>query len=417
MSLTLTHAPARIVPQGLVDRYAGPALVVAATCFNIVLCFVNTRHWAQIGNAHIIAVSLAIVLAGLWLVRGNVTLGLMQSCLLIGAGTVGLGLLNPELDLKILFDLLIAVAFYLLGTRSTPQATDRLLLVLMAIVLAFGMAELLAPDRYQDAFDILDFYSNKGALRAESLKFASTKFFSSAERATAEGRVMLPWLFGSHRVSSLFLEPVSMGNFAQICLAWLLSVRMRWSLTRVLLAAGTLLCVVLPDSRQAIGTCLMLIGLYMSGLARSRALATCLPFAVLAAMVVLGVATLTPGEAIGIEADDLQGRLLFSAKLLASYGPGEWLGLVASHRYTADTGYAYMLTNVGLPLALFTWLRVTLAPAGSPEGESMRGMVTVYLATSLCIGASLFSIKTAAILWFLYGAAQVGVNQVAARRA
>jgi putative polymerase len=33
----------------------------------------------------------------------------------------------------------------------------------------------------------------------------------------------------------------------------------------------------------------------------------------------------------------------------------------------------------------------------------MKAMISVYFATSLCIGASVFTIKTAALLWFLYG--------------
>jgi hypothetical protein len=34
---------------------------------------------------------------------------------------------------------------------------------------------------------------------------------------------------------------------------------------------------------------------------------------------------------------------------------------------------------------------------------SMKAMISVYMATSLCIGANMFTIKTAALLWFLYG--------------
>ena len=37
----------------------------------------------------------------------------------------------------------------------------------------------------------------------------------------------------------------------------------------------------------------------------------------------------------------------------------------------------------------------------------MKAMIIVYMATSLCIGANMFTIKTAALAWFLYGAASV----------
>ena len=42
--------------------------------------------------------------------------------------------------------------------------------------------------------------------------------------------------------------------------------------------------------------------------------------------------------------------------------------------------------------------------ARTAEAASMKAMISVYMATSLCIGANMFSIKTAALAWFLYGA-------------
>ncbi len=33
----------------------------------------------------------------------------------------------------------------------------------------------------------------------------------------------------------------------------------------------------------------------------------------------------------------------------------------------------------------------------------MRGMIALYVTLSLCVGASVFSIKTGALCWFLYG--------------
>ena len=52
------------------------------------------------------------------------------------------------------------------------------------------------------------------------------------------------------------------------------------------------------------------------------------------------------------------------------------------------------------------WLRFTAGPTRHRASEMMRTMLALYLATALCIGASVVSIKTAALLWFLYGAAQ-----------
>ena len=80
-------------------------------------------------------------------------------------------------------------------------------------------------------------------------------------------------------------------------------------------------------------------------------------------------------------------------------------GCCASQVYTADTGYAYVVNNLGLPMALLLLASFALHPVVRPEAVRMRALIAIYIATSLCIGASIFTIKTAALLWFLYGVA------------
>jgi len=108
-----------------------------------------------------------------------------------------------------------------------------------------------------------------------------------------------------------------------------------------------------------------------------------------------------------IMSDDFPGRLLFSGRLLNYWGWPQWFGLARSPIYVDDTGYAYVINNMGLPLTLgLLGLMVMKVPA-TREAASMKAMIIVYMATSLCIGANMFTIKTAALAWFLYGAAGV----------
>ena len=59
---------------------------------------------------------------------------------------------------------------------------------------------------------------------------SSDRLFISGMRY--EGRTLLPFL-GEHRVSSIFLEPVSVGNFGAICFAWVTLRHWRRPLTLV----------------------------------------------------------------------------------------------------------------------------------------------------------------------------------------
>jgi putative polymerase len=385
---------------------AAPALIVVATCFNVALCFINTRHWAAIGPQQIIAVSLAILLAGAITVRKDVDASMIRACMVATLAIVACKLFNPALDLKILFDVAIAPVFFLLGRRSSLRAAERVLMIVLGIVVAVGLMELALPDQFQNALDILGFYTSKGAMSPDVINYGGTSFFASAERSEAAGRTLLPQVFGPHRVSSIFLEPVSMGNFPLICLAWLLSVPRRWDASRWMLALGTALCIVLPDSRLAAGTSMLMLLARATPWHGSRMLAAALPIATLCSLVLAGLISLGPGEQVWVLTDDLQGRSLFSGKLLSSWGWAEWFALEPSAVYTLDTGYAYLMNNLGLPLTLWLWLRVAGGPPGGRSAGIMQMMLAIYAATSLCVGASMFSLKTAALLWFLFGATQ-----------
>jgi putative polymerase len=382
----------------------GPPIVVVATCFNMVLCFINARHWAMIGTSQVIAVQLTILAAVVFFVRRRIGSDLLGSSLLTLACVAALKLFNPAVDLKILYDLALIPAFMLLGTMSSISQANRLVQMLLVIVVMVGLLELLFPQWFGDIFNIWGYYTNKGALDTDVINYSNTKLFVSGERSSDTARTLLPGIFGAHRVSSVFLEPVSMGNFPIICLAWFFSVRSGTALSRGLSIAACLFCIVLPDSRFAMGCSLAMVGLRLLPWHRSTWFAGLLPCAAVIALVIWGAANPATGLP-QIEADDFPGRLLFSGRLLSIFTWTDWLALAPSPNYVADTGYAYLVNNAGLPLILGLWLVFLLRNRNMSTALTLRSMLAAYIATSLCVGASMFSIKTGALCWFLCGAA------------
>jgi putative polymerase len=175
------------------------------------------------------------------------------------------------------------------------------------------------------------------------------------------------------------------------------------------------LCVVLADSRFAAGCCILMLLLRLTPLYRSAFVVFIIPICVMMLLTMAGSLHELPGVLPSILSDDLSGRLLFSGRLLDYWNLPQWFALAASQVYTADTGYAYTINTLGLPLTLLYLGLFAFHRTATREATIMKACLSIYFATSLCVGASVFTIKTAALLWLLYGALNAP-GRVPARR-
>ncbi len=346
---------------------------------------------------------LVILMGGLFAIRHHLTSGAVQISGLIALYLISAKLINPGLDLKILHDIAIIYIFYKLGTLASIETGNRTLWTIMMIVLAVGFFELLLPATFSQFFDVWSYYVDKGTIGQNVVNYSHSNLFVSANRGSLEARTFLPGLLGTHRVSSVFLEPVSMGNFASITFAWCLSISSgkRWNQVILILLAAV--CIVLSDSRFGSVCCMIMLFLRFILPVKSGFVVFLMPVLTVFALTITGAFHEMPGVLPSIQEDNFPGRLLFSGRLLDYWNLRQWLGIAASQVYTSDTGYAYVINNLGLPLSLFLLAIFAAYMTKSKEAVTMKAMIGVYLATSLCVGASVFSIKTAALLWFLYG--------------
>jgi putative polymerase len=392
--------------------HAGARLVLAAVTFNLALCFISTRGNLHISNTEVAGIEIMILAAGLYFCRHLVSGQEMRISGLVVLFLIGLKFINPALDLKILHDLGITYIFYELGMLTSVGQGGRVLWIVMAIVIAVAAFEVLLPIKFGMVFDVWSYYVDKGVITADTINYANTTSFISGARGGQEARSFLPSILGAQRFSSVFLEPVSMGNFSVITFAWCLSTKSgdwRW---RALLVACAGACFVLADSRFAAACWVLMLLFRITPLHRSRFVIFCLPLLAMLALLVNGSLHEMPGVVPAIVNDDFAGRLLFSGQLLNSWGFTQWLALAPSAVYTSDTGYAYVINNLGLPLAILLLGGFAFHKPATPEGLAMKAMITIYMATSLCIGANMFTIKTAALCWFLYGAANSGAAPI-----
>jgi len=388
------------------EGVGGAVLVLASVLFNAALCFVSTVGGVHFSNGTVVVCECLILITGLYLIRSRISEFAVRITIVVVTMMLAMKFLNAGLNLKLLHDVSIAYIFFQLGTLTSVQRGNRLVWTTVAIVLALGSFEASMPVEFGKLFNIWSYYVDKGVLTSV-VNYGNSTSFISGVRGGQEARSFLPSLLGPQRFSSVFLEPVSMGNFAVIVFAWCLSVRQTvwWKNAFLILGAG--ICAILSDSRFAFVCWFLMLALKCTPLYRSRFLLFCIPVGAMLLLLMVGSLHQLPSIRPYIMSDDFPGRLLFSGRLLNYWGWPQWFGLARSPIYVDDTGYAYVINNMGLPLTLgLLGLMVMKVPA-TREAASMKAMIIVYMATSLCIGANMFTIKTAALAWFLYGAASV----------
>ena len=391
----------------VVDRsiWLHSTLVFGALSFNFILCFIDT-NMIGVSALSVVATEIAIISGALiasFPVVGRMHLLLICATflyllILILIRTLQFG--DSELDPKIFRDSMIPFAFFWLGTRVfSLRNADAIMLVAGALVTAVAVFEYLFIDVYLRYFNIIMYYVARGSVAAERLEILSSNLFESGIRP--EGRVLFP-ILGDHRVSSIFLEPVSPGNFALVVFFWAI---VRWKVRKVLCVAlfsMALLMIILADNRFGAFLCLSVVGLVLLPSRLLYLFVACLPFIVICAL--FGIAYTFEGVLID---NSFVGRLVLSGDILRTFDVRTWLGIGESARSAFDSGYGYVISQVGIFGFSMLWIVFMMLKGADREFFVFRSLTGLYFATVLSVSYSPFTIKTAALLWFLLGALAV----------
>jgi putative polymerase len=383
-------------------------VVCATVLFNLVLCFVNTTLFGIGTNA---VVATEIVLIGVALgITWYRSYTLYAILLASTAYFFAVMLIRSEIDPKIARDFLIPIVFFFVGDQlGSLRLADRMVTLLIVIALGVAAFEWLALDTYLHYFDVIHYYLARGTEQTLESDSAAGLFIKGSDsaaglfvNATRFGeRTLLPFL-GEHRASGIFMEPVSAGNFGAIAFAWVvLRDRSRvWIFAAKILAIATIL--VLADARFGFYVCIFTLVIYLAAPVTRPTMLFLAPF--LAVVALLTYAYVDPKQGWD---NSIVGRFLSSGRSIATLDGWQALGLRVSEVFTSgyagDSGYGYVLAKVGLVGLAAFWALFVYAPSSDPNAQRFRNFIAFYVVSLLTISASLFSIKTAALLWFLYG--------------
>jgi putative polymerase len=384
------------------------ALVVfAATLFNLLLCFVNTNLFGLGANV-VIGAEIALIGMALSMVWYR-DFALYTILLTVVVYLFAVMLFRSDFDPKIARDILIAIIFFFLGSYlGSFRSADRLVTLLIFVALGVALFEWFALDTFVRYFDVIHYYLARGTLQTLENNSAAGMIIQGSDSGGLfingtrfEERTLLPFL-GTHRASGLFMEPVSAGNFAAIAFAWvLLRDRSRvWIFAAKTLAIATIL--VLADARFGSYLCLFTIVIYLLAPIIRPTMLFLAPFAAIFAILIY-----TGAHRNEISDNTLPGRLLSTGHSLGNLDAWQIWGLLANNLSASgsegDSGYGYTLIKFGLGGSAAIWALFAYAPVLDEDAWRFKNFVAFYITLLLTISASLFSIKTAALLWFLCG--------------
>jgi putative polymerase len=292
---------------------------------------------------------------------------------------------------------LLIPIFVALGMAFAKGNIVRLFCALQVLILVVMVFEALAPSVFADTLRPWDYYVRTRSLYRESWHPDSGLYISAIRPG---GRIIFEWL-GIHRLSSIFLEPVSLGNWCIIVTIFgtafwrLLSVR-----ALVFLILSNIILLIGSDGRLALTAIaiILVLSIFARMLPRYLYLAY-LPAAMLIAIV---LATVFGFDTIS---DDFPGRIAKTAIFLTSMDLPSLLGFdptLINRSY--DSGISYLILTQSVVGGIVLWAAICfLQPPTSRHAVVLMHGICVYASLLLMVSFSLFSIKTAAPLWFLYG--------------
>ncbi|MGZ9097465.1 MAG: hypothetical protein ACXW30_04130 [Micavibrio sp.] len=376
-----------------------PVLIVSGCLlFNFFLCFIHTAG-INISETYVILCELVLVsLAAaygfyrpdreryFWIIT------LMTQFVLLSL----LSVIRDEIIIKALRDVMIMPVFIALGLASARINFTRPLLWLSAFIGAIALFEAFSLGIFTEYFNVRDYYIAKG-YDADSFQYMGDDVFISGIRP---GGRFFPFPFEIHRISSVFLEPVSLGFYAFI--SGLYFIAMKDSLPRgqVLLAIFvTLLLIWLGDARMAFAS-LVLVMAFRPVFARLDHRLSVLIFP---AALIFGLFVVESGL-FNLQGEGLGARLLWTFERLRDTEDGQFFGARPYDTEMVDSGFLYLLGGQGILGFLLYWLPPILFKGRFSKASRIYWFgASIFLTSGLMISNAIFTIKTASLLWFCFG--------------
>lgn len=376
------------------------ALVLAAVLFNAVFAIVNARVRPIGGGPIILAEVVIVALAHLHVLRHFQERMVKWYFLALAVAMFAILRIavTENVDAKYFRDIFLIITFVLLGMTSNERRAVQMMLILQVFVIGGILLEAICLPCYSDFFAPKEFYISTRGISEDEFTNLTSDLYVSATRPEAR---FLPF-FDLHRMSSVFLEPVSLGNFMIVTVAFTAAFWNKMSMAaRTFCVFSAILMLLASDGRLAAMATLAIIAMSLAHRIMPRhASLLFIPLIVGLALVFTEIGQLKSGV------DDLTGRIAYAAELITELNVADIAGL--SDRVLAesvDAGVVYLIITQSLLGLALVWGMIALsADESTREQKVYKNGLLLYLALTMIVSYSYLSIKTAAPIWFVYGA-------------
>jgi len=399
-------------PVSDTDRIESTKLVsmilFASVIYQAVLALIHTHLHPT--SAQVVAFTEFLVyLACVLVLARRIKLEFVTIAALVFAYLVLLSIFRNALELKGFRDIVIPLLFFWLGRHVADiRYTDRILKTLVLTVVMVGLFELFFLPQYTSLLNIFSYYVSTGTVTINTNYINDSALNLNGLRPEGIGRTIFPSLLGPHRVSSVFLEPVSLGNFAVIVAAWGLSKSTADHKNMLFFLLSAIGLITLSDSRYGLIVVTLLIGMRIIAKGRANRVVIILPFIAIAALLLIG------SFYKGGLADNVMGRLFWTGDTLLTFDVAKLFGVRGFDIPYGDMGYAYLLSRWGVLLCLTLWGALWMTKMNDACGERFRAYAALYISLILTVsGTSFFALKTSGLLCFLVGSCVDGCAKTA----
>ncbi|MGI4839363.1 MAG: hypothetical protein ACRYF9_17260 [Janthinobacterium lividum] len=374
-------------------------LTFLGLAYNAILAFINAHIFA-VNVSMVVVFEISVLGAGLlvWWKRGIKTtdrnvLYFVGSFLII---SLVIGMLNQRIYLDAFRNILIVGVYIGLGKSANVATIKAAFLACTLLVLGVLILELSDVSSYAALLKPANYYINTRGFK--ELSYDDSGIFKNA--LGFEGRFSYG-IFTGPRTSSIFLEQVSLANYAAALCILLLSLWPQIGIKVKLLHILTILLVVLSNNTRTTSILLVLsvFGYYLYPRIPRYSNVLLAPI-----IIALGIFiyTLYPYA----RGDDFIGRTSFTGYVLTHMGMPEYFGTsIDNLKMLADNGYPYLIYSSTIFGMVLFWLFVSLVvPQITPAQKRCANSLALYMFINLLVsGTATFSIKVGAPLWLLVG--------------
>lgn len=372
-------------------------LVVLAVTYNSLIAILGANGSAV--NATTVMIVEAIILAAslLAIVQVNFQRDDLPSIILFFTFfivTIYLSIINEFFYPETLRNISIISIFSMLGLRASFSTVKFTIFTVCALVVIFLFIECYSTPLYVEIFQPAHYFEKTRGL--EIPDWDKSGLFGNA----LGFKERFSFGLSDHRTASIFLEQLSLANFAAFLTVFLISLWQRLPIWQRIFYAGVIIAILLTNDTR---TSLILAVLAPAGYFVYPRMPRFLNITVAPLLIIIAWIIEDPNRPY---ADDFAGRLSLTVRTLKGMDLSAALGMnVLDASKFADSGYTYFSYAATLPGMVLLWIFVSLyIPQTTPAQKRYTYASNLFIASSLVVaGTSIFTIKIAGLLWFLAG--------------